>query len=67
MPHLRADLLWQIPHPGEDKATCIQCPTNAGGGGGGVRALGIDGVIKSTKYWTANRYFNQPFRAAFRG
>ena len=46
MPHPRADLLRQMPHPGVDKT--VKCPTNArGGGGGGVgmRALGIDGAI----------------------
>ena len=40
MPHPRADLLQQMPHPGEDKV--LKCPTNAWGG---VRAVGIDGAI----------------------
>ena len=31
MPHPRADLLPQIPHPGEDKV--VKRPTNARGGG----------------------------------
>ena len=44
MPHPRADLLLQMPHPGEDKV--VKCPTNAQGrGGGGMRTLGIDGAI----------------------
>ena len=34
MPHPRADLLRQMPHPGEDKA--VKCPTNAQGAGVGV-------------------------------
>ena len=29
MPHPRADLLQQMPHPGEDKV--VKCPTNARG------------------------------------
>ena len=29
MPHPRADLLPQMPHPGEDKV--VKCPTNARG------------------------------------
>ena len=33
MPHPQADLLPQMPHPGEDKV--VKCPTNAPGGGGG--------------------------------
>ena len=49
MPHLWADLLPQMPHPGEDKV--VKCLTNApagggGGGGGGMRAVGIDRAIK---------------------
>ena len=32
MPHARADLLPQMPHPGKDKV--VKCPTNAAGGGG---------------------------------
>ena len=45
MPHPQADLLQQMPHPGEEKA--VKCPTNTQGGGGrgGMRALGIDGAI----------------------
>ena len=43
MPHPRADLLPQIPHPGEDKV--VKRPTNARGGGGGMRPDGIDGAI----------------------
>ena len=33
MPHPLADLLPQMPHPGEDKV--VKCPTNSRGGGGG--------------------------------
>ena len=47
MPHPWADLLRQMPHPGEDKA--VKCPTNARGGGAGECALGIDGAITSSK------------------
>ena len=44
MPHPRADLLPQMPHPGEDKV--VKCLTNTrGGGGGGLCTLGIDRAI----------------------
>ena len=33
IPHPRADLLPQMPHPEEDKV--VKCPRNTGGGGGG--------------------------------
>ena len=36
MPHPRADLLPQMPYPGEDKD--VKCPINARGGGGGACA-----------------------------
>ena len=44
----RANLLPQMPQPGEDKV--VKCPTNApegsgGWGGGAMRAVGIDGAI----------------------
>ena len=42
MPHPRADLFQQMPHPWERKVR--KCPTNAPGVGGGVSGLGIDGV-----------------------
>ena len=42
MPQPPADLLQQMPHPGEDKV--VQCLTNAKGGGG-MRNAGIDGAI----------------------
>ena len=42
MPHPGADLLPQMPHPGEAKV--VKCPTNAGGGGGAC-AVGIGGAI----------------------
>ena len=40
MPHPRADLLPQMPHPGEDKV--VKCPTNTAEG---MRVVGIDGAI----------------------
>ena len=44
MPHPRADLLPQMPHPGEDKV--VKCPTNARGEH--PRSwVGIDGAIYS--------------------
>ena len=44
MSHPRADLLLQMPHPGEEKV--VKCFTNAREGGGGVRAVGIDGALR---------------------
>ena len=50
MSHPRADLLPQMPHPGEDKAVnsrqMPECGVMGGGGGGGMSAVGIDGAIK---------------------
>ena len=45
MPHPRADLLPQMPHPGEDKG-CKNALQMPGGGGGVMRAVGIDGAIR---------------------
>ena len=46
MPHPRADLLWQMPHPGEDKVVqCRQMP-RCGGRGKGMHEVGIDRAIR---------------------
>ena len=44
MPHLWADLLPQMPHPGGDKV--VKCPTNGGGGGGACAQLELTEPLK---------------------
>ena len=49
LPHSRADLLPQMPHPRKDKV--VKCPTNTPGGGGGeggMRVVGIDRAISTS-------------------
>ena len=50
MPHPRADLLPQMPHPGEEKV--VKFPTNAQGGGE-MHAIGIDRAIILSYHHTA--------------